>query len=40
MEQGISKIIPGVGNIVLKTCALSKENKILLMVVTIKPETD
>ena len=24
-EQGISKIIPGVGNIVLKTCALSKE---------------
>lgn len=41
MEQEISKIIPGVGNIVLKTCVLSKENnKILLMVVAIKSERD
>lgn len=41
MEQGISKIIPGVGNMILKRHVLSKEtNKILLMVITIKPEKD
>lgn len=41
MEQEISKIITGVGNTVLKTCVLSKENnKILLMVVAIKSERD